>query len=124
DERLHDLSAVRVRLADDGALGDGFVLEQRALDLERPDPVGRGEDDVVGAAGEPEVAVVVTRRAVAGDVPVAAEDGIRLPGRAVVAGEEARRPAAQRAVALLVGPQLVSGLVDYRVVVSRGGKTL
>src|SRR5436309_1817231 len=61
DERLHDLPAVGVRLADDRALGDRLVLEQRALDLERPDPVGGREDDVVRAAGEPQVAVLVSR---------------------------------------------------------------
>src|SRR5437879_4329828 len=71
-ERLDDLAAERVRLADDGRLGDRGVLDQGGFDLEWPDPVRRTVDHVVGAAHEPEVAVVVHRRAVAGDVPVAA----------------------------------------------------
>src|SRR5262245_48214965 len=59
DERLDDLPAERVRLADDGRLGHRGVLDQRRLDLERPDPVRRAVDHVVGAAHEPEIAVVV-----------------------------------------------------------------
>ena len=62
DERLHDLPAVRVGLPDDRALRHRRVLEQGALDLERPDPVAGGDDHVVGAAGEPEVAVLVAQR--------------------------------------------------------------
>ncbi len=68
-ERLDDLHRHRVRLADDAGLGDRRVLDQRALDLERPDEVARGVDHVVGAADEPEVAVRVLAGAVAGDVP-------------------------------------------------------
>jgi hypothetical protein len=37
DVGLDDLAAVLVGLADDPALGDGGVLEQRRLDLERAD---------------------------------------------------------------------------------------
>ena len=66
-----------------------------------PDPVRGGEDHVVRAAGEPEVAVLVARGAVARHVPVAAEHGRRLVGRAVVLAEQARRPAGERDVALL-----------------------
>src|SRR6476646_5384837 len=36
DECLDDLAAVGVRLADHGALGDGGVLQQRALHLNGP----------------------------------------------------------------------------------------
>src|SRR5262245_42423192 len=78
DECLDDLPAGRVRLADDGGLSDGGVLDQCGLDLERPDPVRRAVDHVVGAADEPEVPVVVHRGAVTGDVPVAA---VALLGR-------------------------------------------
>ena len=49
DEGLDDLAAKRVGLADDGGLGDGRVLDERGLDLEGADAVGRAVDDVVGA---------------------------------------------------------------------------
>ncbi len=56
-----------------------------------PDPVGGRQDHVVGAAGEPEVAVLVADGPVAGHVPVAAEDRARLVRLLPVAGEERRR---------------------------------
>ena len=59
DERLDDLHVHRVGLGDRGRLGHRRVLEQRRLDLERPDEVAAGVDDVVVAADEPEVAVRV-----------------------------------------------------------------
>ena len=58
-ERLDDLHRDGVRLADDSGLGHRGVLEERALDLERPDEVPGRFDDVVGAPDEPEVAVRV-----------------------------------------------------------------
>ena len=57
DEGLDDLHRDRVRLADHAGLGDGRVLHQDALDLERADQVAGGLDHVVRAADEPEVAV-------------------------------------------------------------------
>ncbi len=75
DERLDDLHRHRVRLADDAGFGHGGVLDQRALDLERADEVAGRVDHVVGAADEPEVAVLVFARAVAGDVPAVVELG-------------------------------------------------
>ena len=59
DERLDQLAGHRVGLADHAGLGHRRVLHQRALDLERPDQVPGRLDHVVGAADEPEVAVVV-----------------------------------------------------------------
>ena len=73
DERLHDFHRDGVRLADDAGLGDGGVLEQRALDLERADEVSGRLDDVVRATDEPEVAVGVAPREIAGQVPLARE---------------------------------------------------
>ena len=91
DERGDDLGALRVVLADDRGLGDGRVLDQRGLDLERPDAVGRGGDHVVVAALEPEVAVAVAPRLVARVVPAVAERPgvrVRVP---VVSAEQADR---------------------------------
>src|SRR6058998_1374872 len=39
DEGLHDLAPVRVRARDDRGFDHGRMLEERALDLERTDPV-------------------------------------------------------------------------------------
>ena len=73
DESLHRFADDRVGLADDAGLGDRGVLHQRALDLERADQMAGGLDDVVGAPDEPEVAVGVALRQVAGQVKVAGE---------------------------------------------------
>src|SRR4029079_7233328 len=117
-----DLAAVGVRLADHGALGDGDVLEQGALHLERPDPVGGRQDHVVRPASEPEVAVLVTDRPVAGHVPVATVDGRRLLGRVPVSGEQRGRVSAQGDVALLAGWALLAVEADYAYVVARRGE--
>jgi len=74
--------SLRILDADHGALGDGPVLEQRRLDLERADAVARGLDDVVVAADEPEVAVRVPVGAIAREV-VAVAEGV-LVGFAVL----------------------------------------
>src|SRR5213595_2115533 len=50
DERLDDLAAERIGLADDGRLLHRRVLDERRLYLERADTVGRAVDDVVGPA--------------------------------------------------------------------------
>jgi hypothetical protein len=87
-KRADDLGALRVGLADDAGLDDGRVLQQRRLHLERADPVRRGGDHVVLAALEPDVAVGVAARTVAGVVPAADEalgGGVRV---AVIAGEQ------------------------------------
>ena len=51
------------------------MLEQRRLDLEAGDVVARRDDHVVGARLEPEVAVLVHRERVAGDVPAVDDEG-------------------------------------------------
>ena len=50
--------------------GDGRVAQERRLDLDRPDPVIGDLDDLVGAPGEPDVAVLVDVGGVADVVPV------------------------------------------------------
>jgi hypothetical protein len=51
---------------DDGGLRHGGVRGEGRLHLDRADPVARGDDHVVGAPLEPEVAVLVLAGAVAG----------------------------------------------------------
>ncbi len=59
---------VGVGAADDRGLGDRGVVDQRGLDLGGRDVVAGDEHDVVDAAEQPEVAVVVALGAVAGEV--------------------------------------------------------
>ena len=73
----------RIGLADDARLGDGRVLEQRALDLERADQVPGRLDHVIRPTDEPEVAITVALGQVAGQVP-AVHEGPRGFIRAVV----------------------------------------
>src|SRR5262249_57822493 len=51
---------------------DCRVIDQRALDLHRPDAVAGDVDHVVDAAEQPEVAVGVALRPVAGDIDAGA----------------------------------------------------
>ena len=64
--------------------------EQALLDLAGTDPVARRLDDVVGAALEPEVAILVAPRQVAGAQPGAAELGGRRVRPAPVFEQEGR----------------------------------
>ena len=59
DERRDDLAAQLVRHAGHARFGDGRVAQERRLDLDRADPVIGDLDDLVGATGEPDVAVLV-----------------------------------------------------------------
>ena len=93
-----------------GGLGDGGVGDERGLDLEGPDPVAGGDDHVVVAALEPEVAVLVLADLVAGRPPLAVEglgaDVVAEEGREVsglhlqlaVARPAPRFPAAGRPI--------------------------
>src|SRR5262249_40751326 len=101
DERLDDLAADRIRAGHDGRLDDGRMLEQRALYLEWPDAIARRDDDVVGPADEPEVAILVASGAVSGQVPFATPAGCGLLRALPVLAEERRRVPAQRQVAHL-----------------------
>src|SRR5205823_3529675 len=68
DVRDQGLALHRMRLADDGRLGDLLVAHQGGLDLHCPDPVARDVDHVIDAAHEPEEPVLVHPRAVPGEV--------------------------------------------------------
>ena len=54
--------------ADDGGLGDRRVADERALDLRGAEAVAGDVEHVVDAAHDPEVAVLVLARPVAGEV--------------------------------------------------------
>src|SRR5438445_7985413 len=117
DERLDDRSAHGIALGDHGCLRAGGVLDQRALDLEGPDPVAGGDDHVVGAADEPERAVTVDVGAVAGHVPVAPLADLGRRGFAPVLSEQPDGPLGLKPhgdVALRVGAQRLPFLVDHR----------
>ena len=123
-ERLDDARAVRVGLADDSRLHHGGMLDQHRFDLERPDPVARRDDHVVGSADEPEVALLVLDGAVAGEVPAVAE---RLGVRGVVppvARHQADRPLGldrERDVALLACAETRAIVIDHVDVVAGRG---
>ena len=59
DERRDRLALDLVRAADDRGLGHLRMIDERALDLHRADPVARDVQHVVDAAEQPEVAVLV-----------------------------------------------------------------
>ena len=56
DDRVHDVAALGVGPGDRGRLAHGGVRAERRLHLDRPDAVAGGDDDVVGAALEPQPA--------------------------------------------------------------------
>ena len=57
---------------DDGGLGDGGMRDQRGLHLHRRNVMPRDQHDVVHAAQQPEVAVLVAPRPVAREVQILA----------------------------------------------------
>src|SRR5207245_4901713 len=91
----------------------------RACHREGAYAVAGGDDEVVGAADEPEVAVGVPSRPIAREVPFAAPAGRRLLGVLPVLAEERRRVAAEREVAHLAGRQLRGVLADDAQIVAR-----
>ena len=99
DERRNHFAAHLVGTADHAAFGDRRMLQARALHLDGADAVAGNLDDLVGAAAEPDVAVLVDVRGVAGVVdagnplPVVAAVAFRL---APQAGDEAGKRPLQR----------------------------
>src|SRR5439155_2896326 len=69
----HRLALDVVGLADDGGLGDARVRHQRRLDLHGAEAVSRHPQHVVDATHDPEIAVLVAVRAVAGHVVAVVE---------------------------------------------------
>src|SRR5258708_37583204 len=70
--RLHDLSALGIGHAYNGALLHVGVSEKRGLHLRPGDVVPGRDDHVVGASGEVEVAGLVLHEGIASEVPTVA----------------------------------------------------
>src|SRR5207248_1969171 len=70
--RRDRLSLDLVAAPDHRRFGDARMIDERALDFHRADAVPGDVDHIVDAAEQPEVAVGVTLRAVAGDVDATA----------------------------------------------------
>ena len=95
-ERAHGLAGGLVRRADDRRLGDLRVGDQRRLDLGGGEPVAGHVHDVVDAAEQPDVAVVVLLGAVTGEVVAllleARPVGVLEPLVVAPEGAQHRRP--------------------------------
>jgi hypothetical protein len=65
------------------------VLEEHLLDRHRVDVVAAADDQVLGPAGDPQVAVVVEPAEVAGVDPARLDEGAAVVRLAQVAGEHA-----------------------------------
>src|SRR5690348_11053830 len=64
-ERAGPLAEPLVGIADDGDLLDGGMLEQQTLDLDDRDVLAAADDDVLRAARDADVAVVIQAREIA-----------------------------------------------------------
>jgi hypothetical protein len=73
DDGVDALAPVGVRKADDGALGDGGMEGDGVLDLSRIDVLATGDDHVLEAVDDVEVALIVEVSAVAGVHPAVAD---------------------------------------------------
>src|SRR6478672_8814313 len=95
-ERAHRLAGVLVRGAHDRGLRDLRVGHQRRLDLGGGEPVAGHVHHVVDAAEEPDVAVLVLLRAVAGEVEALLAEarpvGVLEPLVVAPQGAQHRRP--------------------------------
>ena len=67
-KRDHALAFQFVGRADDRRLGNRFVCDQRAFDFGGSQPMARNIEDVIDATNDPEVAILVSPRAVAGEI--------------------------------------------------------
>ena len=72
DEGADALAGGLIGRADNGCLGNAGMTDQCRLDLCRRDPVARHVHHVVDAAEQPDVAVGVDARPVAGEIPTSA----------------------------------------------------
>src|SRR5262249_58575711 len=86
---------------------------------EGADPISRRDDDVVGPADEPEIAVLVAAGTVACQVPLAAPASGASFRILPVLEEQRRRPPAQREVTHLARVELAAVVADDAPVVPR-----
>ena len=82
-------ASLEVADADDCSRGDRGMAVENALDVVRAERPAARRDDVLGAADEREVPLVVDVGDVAGEVPVAEEGRLRLLGKLPVARRRA-----------------------------------
>src|SRR5690606_3479929 len=68
DERRYRLAPEPTRASDDSCFRDRWLIDQRALHFHRADTMTGDVQHVVDAAQDPEVAVLVALRAIAGKV--------------------------------------------------------
>src|SRR5437879_1499197 len=101
--------------ADDGRLRDERVVDERRLDLHRRDAVPRHVDDVIDAAEEPEVPVLVELGAVAGEVDVLVAAPVLLHVPLWIA------PNPPEHAGPWLAPDGVAGLGGLAVIVEHGG---
>ena len=90
DEAHERLALELVGPADDGGLGDGRVRHEGALHLGGADAVAGDVEHVVDAADDPEIAVLVEPRAVAGEIVARQLAPVLLLEALVVAPERAQ----------------------------------
>src|SRR5881296_1888684 len=72
-EGLHDLTADRIRLADDRRFHNGRMLDQGAFHFKWTDPITGALDDIIAPADEPKISVLIARGAVPREIPIALE---------------------------------------------------
>src|SRR5439155_26915242 len=117
NERRDHLTAKLVRTPRHPRLRDGGMPKERGLDLDRADTVVGDLDDLVGASAEPDIAVRIDRRRVAGEVEVLSRHLLPVVARVPLGlGPKARGEARERALddedALLARGKLVPVLID------------
>src|ERR687898_117990 len=122
-ERLDQVPPLFVGHSHYGALGDRRVAYEDVLDLERTYTVPGGENHVVRASHEPEVAVLVPGRSVAGEIVAVLHDGLGLVGLLPVLFEERGILSGERNVARLTRRAFVAFGVEYSYVAAGGGFT-
>src|SRR5918997_2309787 len=122
-ERLDQVPPLFVGHSHYGALGDRRVAYEDVLDLERPYTVSGGENHVVRAPHEPEVAGLVPGRSVAGEVVAVLHNGLGLVGLLPVLFEERGVLSGERNVARLTRRAFVAFRVEYSDVAAGGGFT-
>ena len=113
DIGLYDFARGLVGHADHTSLGNGCVFDQRAFHFEWADQVAGGLDQVVRAAHEPEIAVVVPHREIARQIP-AIDKAFVIAGLFMKIGAHHRWPAGpKRQFADLLGAQFRSAPVLF-----------